>query len=261
MRIKGLNTIKGVVVKNDSDLTLEVELINGNIAYIPKDYAFDKDNIKDIEIKKLVGKEVEGIYIEDDFKPILDIRQLQRYYKENVLDKDIVVGQVIPAQVVSVAKFGVFVDIGYGVTALLPYSYISESKPNNLFEIFKEGNELYVIYKGQIEEGKYVVSHKELLGTWSENVSKFNEGDIVVGLVKDITDYGVFIEISPNLTGIADKPDKDIQVGDSLIVRVKKNYPDKLKLKLHIMGQSYKKYKVRYDYVITDGIVSDWSYS
>ena len=80
-------------------------------------------------------------------------------------------------------------------------------------------------------------------------------------MVKDVTDYGVFIEISPNLTGIADKPDKDIQVGDSLLVRVKKNYPDKLKLKLHIMGQSYKKYKVRYDYVITDGIVSDWSYS
>lgn len=261
MTNKEVKITKGLVVKSDTNYTLEVLLSNGGIAYIPREYTSDKPYIRDIEVVKLVGKEVEGIYKEVGGKPILDIRELQRHYKENILDKEIVYGQVIQVKVLSVAPFGVFVDIGYGVIALLPYAYVSESKAFNLSDIFKEGKELYVIYKGQTEEDKYVVSHKELLGTWADNVSKFNEGDIVIGLVKDITDYGVFIEISPNLTGIADKPEKFTKIGDSLVVRVKKNYPEKYKLKLHIMGKSYKKYRIRYDYKVTEGIIKDWSYT
>mgnify|MGYP002230072907 FL=1 len=42
---------------------------------------------------------------------------------------------------------------------------------------------------------------RELLGTWSENAACFAAGETVVGIVRSVEEYGVFIEIAPNLAG------------------------------------------------------------
>jgi len=42
-----------------------------------------------------------------------------------------------------------------------------------------------------------VLTLRELLGTWSENAACFAAGETVVGIVRSVEDYGVFIEIRP----------------------------------------------------------------
>ena len=42
---------------------------------------------------------------------------------------------------------------------------------------------------------------KELLGTWLENAAAFAAGETVVGLVRSVEPYGVFVELAPNLAG------------------------------------------------------------
>ena len=42
------------------------------------------------------------------------------------------------------------------------------------------------------------------LGTWSENAACFAAGETVVGIVRSVEEYGVFIEIAPNLAGLAE---------------------------------------------------------
>ena len=48
--------------------------------------------------------------------------------------------------------------------------------------------------KSRDEQGRLVLSLRELLGTWQENAGRFAVGETVVGIVRSIEDYGVFIE-------------------------------------------------------------------
>lgn len=53
--------------------------------------------------------------------------------------------------------------------------------------------------KNRDPQGRIVLTLRELLGTWSENAACFAPGETVVGIVRSVEDYGVFIEIAPNL--------------------------------------------------------------
>lgn len=46
------------------------------------------------------------------------------------------------------------------------------------------------------------MTHKELLGTWMENASWFHPGETVRGEVRSVKEYGSFIELAPNLSGL-----------------------------------------------------------
>ena len=52
--------------------------------------------------------------------------------------------------------------------------------------------------------GRLLLTHKELLGTWAENAAQFQAGETITGVVRGIKSYGVFIELTPNLTGLAE---------------------------------------------------------
>ncbi|MFR0768418.1 MAG: hypothetical protein ACLSHO_01295 [Dysosmobacter sp.] len=47
------------------------------------------------------------------------------------------------------------------------------------------------------ENRRITLTHKELLGTWLENASRFSEGDTVQGTVRGVMDYGCFVELAP----------------------------------------------------------------
>ena len=57
-----------------------------------------------------------------------------------------------------------------------------------------------------IENGRITLSHKELLGTWEENVALFSAGETVAGIVRSVEPYGIFVELSPNQMCIRDSP-------------------------------------------------------
>ena len=92
-------------------------------------------------------------------------------------------GDVIPARVTHLAPFGCFVDIGCGVPSLIPIDAISVSRISHPADRFRVGDEIRVMVKG-FENGRVLLTHKELLGTWAENAACFTAGETVAGIVR-----------------------------------------------------------------------------
>ena len=142
-------------------------------------------------------------------------------------------GDVIPARVTHLAPFGCFVDIGCGVPSLIPIDAISVSRISHPSDRFRVGDEIRVAVKG-IENGRILLTHKELLGTWAENAACFSAGETVAGIVRSVEDYGIFIELAPNLAGLANLR-TDIRPGQHVSVYIKSIVPDRMKIKLAIV--------------------------
>lgn len=255
------------------------EVVMGTVTkYIPENYlVVDLGNniegkllIKDFEDAEIVSKSafvtkvgsqikcyIDSIYKDEIY---LNRAKLQHEYKEKELSK-LEVGTIFDTYIVSISSFGLFVDMGYGVVGLLPIGDISITRVENLRQSFSVGSPIKVVYKGQNSVG-YIVSHRELLGNWEENLNDFQIGEVCQGIVREITSYGAFIEIAPNLTGLADFPEHfNVVKGDSISVLLKSYNTEKLKIKLHIIAVSPMPYKVRYNYKIQEGVLNEWIYT
>ncbi len=159
-------------------------------------------------------------------------------------------GDILEAAVTHLESFGAFCDIGCGVTSLLPIDSISVSRiphPNARLSV---GDDIRAIIKGFDDKGRITLSHKELLGTWEENAAAFTVGETVGGIVRSIEDYGIFIELAPNLAGLAEFV-SNVSVGETVAVYIKSMIPDKIKIKLVIIdavGEVFPRKKLKYFY-------------
>lgn len=239
----------------------EVKLGNKLFARLP----FEDLDMSEYTFKaktKVIGRHIMAVVTEiDEYDNIfLSRKSVQKQYQKDVLDK-IESGTRIDTRVLSLTKFGAFVDMGIGFVALLPIGDISIARFGNIHDVLQIGQEISVLFKEKSEKG-YVVSHRELLGTWEENLNKFQIGDTYIGIVREITNYGAFIELTPNLTGLSDIPkDIEIKVGDSVKVKYKSSSPERLKVKLQIQELSEKKYETKFDYIELNGRISFWLYT
>ena len=144
-------------------------------------------------------------------------------------------GLKFKGKVKGVQPYGVFVTIKKGVDGLLPLRNISVSRIKDPSEMFKKGDNVDVLVESfDKENGRIVFSHKELLGTWEANVKSFQEGQTVIGKVKDRTRGGVFIELTPNLVGLAEHK-SGLEYGEKVNVYIKKILPESHKIKLVIL--------------------------
>ena len=81
------------------------------------------------------------------------------------------------------------------------------------------------------------------------------------GIVRSVQDYGCFVELTPNLSGLADSR-PGIREGDRVSVYLKSIRPERVKLKLHIIEKLpplHRPTPLRYQ--ITDGRLEHWVYS
>ena len=172
-------------------------------------------------------------------------------------------GDILPAVVTNLTAFGAFCDIGCGIVALLGIENISVSRISHGKDRFREGQQIYVIVQRIDPESRRIsLTHKELLGTWEENAAQFQPGQTVTGIVRSIKDYGVFVELTPNLSGLAE-PDPSLQPGDAVSVFLKSILPEKSKIKLHILEKLDAALlpQPKLHYTQTDGRIAYWQYS
>ena len=138
--------------------------------------------------------------------------------------------------VVGLKDYAAFVDVGGGVTGILKLQDMSDSVITNAADVFKLGQRIEVIVKKYDRDtGRIELTYKELLGTFEDNIRKFNEGDIVDGVVRNRIKTGVFVEIAPNVVGIAEHVN-GIEYGQEVLVSIKKIKKKKKKVKLIIIG-------------------------
>ena len=222
----------------DSEFSLHVDL--GSMkGKIPKDqavYNVSGEETKDIAVITRVGKivafKIIGFETENgETVAILSRREAQKDCLENHL-MQLIPGDIIDARITHLEPFGAFVDIGCGVISLLSIDCISVSRISHPRDRFYAGMPIKAVIKSiDYEHSRIYVSHKELLGTWEENVSRFEIGQTVAGTVRSIEPYGIFVELTPNLAGLAEYRD-GVNVGQHAAVYIKNIIPEKMKVKL-----------------------------
>ena len=139
-------------------------------------------------------------------------------------------GDVIDARVTHIEPFGVFADVGCGIVSLLPIDAISVSRIEHPRERFQAGMDIRAVVKCR-EGARVTLSHKELLGTWEENAARFHPGETVGGIIRSIENYGIFVELTPNLAGLAEVKE-NVYPGQQASVFIKSILPARMKVKL-----------------------------
>jgi small subunit ribosomal protein S1 len=138
--------------------------------------------------------------------------------------------------VVGLKDYAAFVDVGGGVTGILKLQDMSDSMLTNASDMFKLGQRIDVIVKKYDRDtGRIELTYKELLGTFESNVKDLKEGDIVEGVVRNRLKSGVFVEIKPNVVGIAEHVN-GIEANQKVLVSIRKINLEKKKIKLIIIG-------------------------
>lgn len=169
-------------------------------------------------------------------------------------------GDIINAKITHMESFGVFCDIGCGNIALLPIDAISVSRISHPRDRFSVGDDIRAVIKSIGDDGKITLTHKELLGTWEENSAAFSPGQTVTGIIRSVEEYGVFVELTPNLAGLAEaRP--DVFIGQQASVYIKSVIKEKMKIKLIIIDSFEADYKPEIKYFYSGDKIKRWVYS
>ena len=154
-----------------------------------------------------------------------------------LVKEELTPGMIVNGIVRNMRKFGAFVEIGGGVVGLLHIEDISVSRIKSPEERFSIGQKINVMIKSiDKKNDKVVLSYKELLGDWEDNVKDFIEKTVVEGTVKESDKFknGIFIELKPNLVGLAEYKE-GLEYGQKVNVYIKKIIKDRKKIKLLII--------------------------
>lgn len=118
------------------------------------------------------------------------------------------VGDMTQGIVTSITAFGAFVKID-NVEGLLHNEDASWDRNNKCKELFKIGDEIKVkIIKIDKDHQKISLSTKELKNSPVQEYAKTHKvGDVVKGMIRDIKDFGIFVELSENVDALIHKED------------------------------------------------------
>src|SRR5687768_14130791 len=158
------------------------------------------------EVLKLDQKlKVVVLDFDDEKKRIsLGLKQLTPH-PWDILPQHIHEGAVVKGKVVNIEDYGAFLEIMPGVEGLVHVSEITwANTPINAKEFFKLGDEHEAkIVTLDKDTRKMSLSIKQLSqDPWSNIETKFPEGSRHTGVVKNITPYGVFVELTSGIGGM-----------------------------------------------------------
>ena len=146
------------------------------------------------------------------------------------------IGDIIDVTITGIQPYGAFVELDKDLVGLLHIEDIAVSRIKSPSDILRIGEKIPVkIKKFDKDTGRITLNYKDLQGTWEDNIRKFKEKTVVEGVVRNKEKYGVFIELAPNLVGLADMKNESISYGDKVNVLIKKISPDTKKIKLVIL--------------------------
>lgn len=255
------------VLSCDAQHNLHIDLgaMRGIIPREQGALGIENGKVRDIALISRVGKPVcftvTDLKYDHSGRPyaLLSRSEAQQLCMNNYI-YNLLPGDIIDATITHLDSFGVFCDIGCGIIALLPIDAISVSRISHPKDRFFSGQKIKAAVKSITSDNRITLTHKELLGTWEENVSQLSSGQTVSGIVRSVEDYGVFIELSPNLAGLAE-PKENVFAGQTAGVYIKSIIPEKMKIKLIIIDSfdSYTSQKI--NYYIQSGHIDRWQYS
>ena len=228
---------EGVCTLCDQDMRLHVTL-GGYEGIMERDEVLYDPNggtVKDIAVITRVGKPICFHILETErtngrYTVRLSRRSAQRECFENYISH-LRPGDILPAVVTHLESFGAF-------SSLLSVDCLSVSRISHPADRLCCGMPIYTVVKAvDRQHHRVFVSQRELLGTWMENAARFEAGQTVSGIIRSVEPYGVFIELAPNLAGLAELREEsrtkiDLTVGHGATVYIKSILPERMKIKL-----------------------------
>lgn len=238
-------TLQGKVEQCDEKYNLHVRLGQNLQGIIPReeveainleDNGIPKTNLCTGKLHKYVQFKVKGVT--PDNTVILSRKDVQKEAL-NWVKNELQVGQEVIGIVKNIKPYGAFVEIGGGVVGLAHIEDLSVARIKTPFERLKIGQKLKIMVKSiDRKSGKVILSYKEILGTWEDNVKNFTQGMCTKGIIKETerNKNGIFIELAPNLVGMAEYQE-GFQYGQKVDVYIKKIDSNKRKIKLSILHE------------------------
>lgn len=251
----------------DSNHNLFVDLgdIRGMIPREEGAIGISDGSTKDIALISRVNKPVCFVVTElreenGEVTALLSRRKAQQKARDEYVSR-LSPGDVITARITHLEQFGAFCDIACGIASLIPIDSISVSRIFHPRDRFFIGEDIRCVVKCLSPDGKITLTHKELLGSWQENAALFSQGETVSGIIRTVEEYGAFVELTPNLAGLAE-PKENVFPGQQASVFIKSIIPEKMKVKLVIIDSfdaDYSPSKPRYFFV--GDRLDYWQYS
>jgi len=186
------------------------QLLSGTIVEINKEFAVIDVGLKSEGLVPLaefktpedleLGKKVEVLLDKaegSDGQIVLSLEKAQKHRRWEYILDSCKEGSIIAGTVIRKVKGGLMVDIG--IEAFLPGSQIDNKRIKTLDDFIGKKYD-FKILKINIERKNIVVSRRELLdeeraSKKSELLENIKEGDIRKGIAKNITDFGVFLDL------------------------------------------------------------------
>lgn len=258
---------RAAVCDYEHNLAVELGELRGFIPRVEGALGIREGTTRDIAIISRTGKPV--CFVVTGFeqmpngttRPLLSRRAVQQRCLTEYI-KTLDPGDIIDCRVTHLEPFGCFVDIGCGIPSLIPIDAISISRISHPGDRFRPGQELHAVVKGIDNTGRVSLSHKELLGSWEENSALFHSGETVAGIIRSVEDYGVFVELTPNLAGLAE-PCPGVHPGQHASVYIKNLIPEKMKVKLIVVDafEASCPTPTPLSYFTKEGHLDRWRYS
>ena len=256
---------RAVLCDGEHNLHVEMPCMEGIIPYLEGAVGIAEGTTRDIALISRVSKPVSFMVQGFENLPdgsrraVLSRRAAQEKCRFEYLH-GLRPGDIIPARVTRLETFGAFCDIGCGLPALLPIASISVSRISHPSDRLTPGMDIFAAI-ASVEGERICLSQRELLGTWEENASLFSQGDTVAGIIRSVEEYGIFVELTPNLAGLAETRE-GVRAGQRAGVYIKSILPDKMKLKLILIdAQNTCEAPPPLKYFITQGHLDHWVYS
>ncbi len=244
----------------ENGLTFEVEVIGenrggllGNFeglrAFIPNSQVAElrrRDSQQARQLKNdMIGQKllVKVIEVDRDRQRLILSALAAEYEKRKKRLEELEERQIILGKVSSTVKFGVFVDLG-GIDGLVHISELDWQRVDRPSDLFKVGDEIQVQVIGiDVEQERVSLSRKALLPSpWQQLEQQFTPGDVIEGEVKNVLDFGAFVEISEGIEGLVHvseigysatgAPQDLVKAGERILVRILDIDPDRERISL-----------------------------
>lgn len=232
------SVVKGVVVDMD-DKALGIDIGSKSIGYIPISEFKDEDvklgDLVDVYLNKIENKKGELLISREIAKKYQTWNNLKDYMNNRT---------VIDGKVLGKVKGGFAIELG-GVIAFLPKSQVDTADLVNMNGIVGQKDKFMVLkiddVRGNVVVSKRAIMDEQRNKEREEILSKIQVGDVIEGIVKNLTDYGAFIDFGSfdgllHLTDISwcrvRHPSDVLKVGQDIKVQVIKYDPETKKVSL-----------------------------
>ena len=257
---------RAVLCTPGHDLLVNLGPFTGTIPREEAALGIREGTAREIAILSRVGKPVcFQITALEESEGVLRPRLSRRRAQQAALDAMLAglhPGCILPAVVTHLESFGAFVDIGCGVPSLIGIENISVSRIPHPDQRFRVGQAIFaVVQELDPKLGRVYLTHRELLGTWAENAARFQAGMTVPGIVRGLKEYGAFVELTPNLSGLAERKN-GLREGDRVSVYIKAILPERMKIKLLAIDTLPPlNVPAPLEYFLTQGQIEKWKYA